>query len=246
MKLHKHIFFIAQAIVLVAGARTLHGAAGNIPTKPFIDAFIEKLVLYVHVRNPRAFASKPLSLVDGTPQAGIQQRVALLRDISEMQWGKKNKQGKIVRKFLRLQGKPVTLKELLEIEATASDEQREAFKVSIEDAIKYFERIYAPYWEKAQRLKPILAQVIRDWAKEQRVHEQEKEHTETTLLESWGNQPAGTERLFFREKIVSFKALDEFLEELKLFLVDFILSCPLSLLEYEKALATRQAKELDF
>lgn len=113
----------------------------------------------------------------------------------------------------------------LELQLSAADRT-----VAVQRFITQFEKTAQPYLKDIHVARELINPCINAWAKQR-----QQPNTLLRVLNTSEFQP-GKEHALFVKHITSLKALDQFLEDLHLFLNDFIASLPKSFAKYQAAL----------
>jgi hypothetical protein len=119
-----------------------------------------------------------------------------------------------------------TIEELITLEQQQSPEHQSLLIQALDKAIKIFEENSDKNFKDVQESKHLTVTIIRKWSNQRQLP--------NTFLLEWANVQPGHEKEHFRQHITSFAALNDFLRDLKLFLRDFMRSCPKSLMSYSK------------
>lgn len=120
-----------------------------------------------------------------------------------------------------------SFKDLVKLESQLSAADH---TVAVQRFITQFEKTAQPYLKDIHVASTIIGPCIDSWTRQRN-----KTHTILRMLNTSEFQP-GKEHALFVKHITSLKALDQFLEDLHLFLSDFIASLPKSYAKYQAAL----------
>jgi hypothetical protein len=229
--------------------KTYAHQTNKIPTQPVAD-FLLRIGMITDI-NPQPFYSPVIKLIDGTPNVEIPKMLKLVLQLHFLQHGEPRPDKRELSKQISFEGERLSVAELMEIEtmyltgrATETNQDPAAVELSPElkkaliDAKTIVERIYEPNLKQAAKFKRLLVSIIEDWKYTRREHGYLQHHS---LLEDWGEQAPGTERAFFRNTITSFTTLSQFIDELKMFIIDMLTSCPRSAQAYNDALQARKS-----
>jgi hypothetical protein len=120
-----------------------------------------------------------------------------------------------------------TLKELVELEANSSvNERLDLQKALLEKAKTSISAITEPFMENANDIKEYMVTLIEESCK--------KRNRSDSLLLQWASQKKGTELEYFKSSLVSFAVIDLFCSDLLHFLDDLVYSCPKARKEYKE------------
>lgn len=171
--------------------------------------------------------SEVLRLIDGTSFINIAQILHFGHQIRILQYGAKDEAtGKPVG-ILIVNGKHYSLKQLIELEK----ETVQNYKEVLAEAINYFTKVSEPYLEEAKGTKEYMVDLIQKWSKQ-------RNKPSTPLLE-WSKLEC-SEQEAFRRNVLTLTDLDEFCDDLTLFLADLIRSCEKSWKQYKLILQQMQ------
>ena len=184
-------------------------------------------------QKPIVIDSDVLRFIDGTPFIDIAQILHFGHQIRVLQNGEKDeKSGKLVG-ILTYKSERYTLKQLVELEKTLLSEAR-SFKEVLNEAISYFEKVSIPYLDEAKGSKHYMIDLIQKWSRQR--------HKPSTPLLEW-SKLEGSEQEAFRRNVKTCTHLDEFCDDLTLFLIDLIRSCEKSWKQYRLLLKEMQQKQ---
>ena len=120
-----------------------------------------------------------------------------------------------------------SFKDLVKLESQLSASDR---TVAVQRFITQFEKTAQPYLKDIHVARDIINPCINSWSKQRK-----QPNTLLRVLNTNEFQP-GKEHALFTKHITSLKTLDQFLEDLHLFLSDFVASLPKSFAKYQAAL----------
>ncbi len=124
--------------------------------------------------------------------------------------------------------KSCSFKDLIKLESQLSESDR---TITVQRFIAQFEKTAQPYLQQIHVARDILKPCLAAWMKQRK--------QPNSLLRLFNNDEfkPGKEHALFIKQITTLKILDQFLEDLHLFLADFTASLPKSLAKYHAALA---------
>lgn len=164
-------------------------------------------------RTPITLNVDTLKIVDGTPLVNLVEIVKFKAKIRNM----------LDQKITN----SCSFKDLVKLESQLSTADR---TVAVQRFITQFEKTAHPYLKDIHVARDIINPCINAWSKQR-----QQPNTLLRVLNTNEFQP-GKEHTLFVKHITSLKALDQFLEDLHLFLSDFIASLPKSFAKYQAAL----------
>lgn len=166
------------------------------------------------IRNAIAFVDGHLGRINGNT-IGIMIEVA--QKIQDIQHGNRDPQNRALRigKFV-FNGKAYSIAELANIESQyVGNPELNALLV---EAKRGFEDLVAQFIGQASGTKDILIMLIQESC-----HRRDRKNS---LLLTWASAPDGHETVIFHTEVQSFKALNDFCQDLTHFLGDLTMSCP--------------------
>ena len=170
--------------------------------------------------------SDVLKIIDGTSFVNIGEIVRFGIQIKTLWKGKKDRSTGNIIGLIEYEGQFYTVEQLALLEKSPSALNMVALDEALNLAVEHFQSIAEPYLEQAKGTKKYMVALIEQWSKQ-------RNKPDTALLE-WSKQD-NNEKEAFQENVQSFGNLNDFLEDLILFLTDFISSCPKSNEKYEAA-----------
>lgn len=180
--------------------------------------------------EPVLIDSPGIHFIDKIGVVDVNSIMHFIRQIFELDYGKRKKdaQGNYIQEgLLTFEGNKCTIEDLVSIEEKYRLEAKKmrSLKKLLDEAINKFEIISEPHLREAQGSKEYTAQLMEIWSKL-------RNRPDTELLE-WDKNNSDA-KASLRKHITTFKDLHIFLNDLALFLRDFIHSCPLSYERYKK------------
>jgi len=162
---------------------------------------------------------------DGTKRMNIADMLKLEVGIKRLQSGKRGR-GDVTYK-----DEYYTIQQLVDLEEDGALNDSEAYREALDQALTKFERLYEGYLKQARGFKALLLDLIRQWA-------DQRERKDSMLID-WGKQSAGHESEKFRQFVKSFKNLNSFLDDLKMFVGDLRFTCEQSTREFVEDMQQR-------
>lgn len=168
--------------------------------------------------------SPALHFVDGTPFIKINLMIYFARLLHKMQ-----EDGRLVHEnhelVIQWQNKTCGLKVLAQLEKESPEIN--LTKV-LDHALTIFDEISAPYLEEIRSAKQYMVLLIKQWSvQRQRSH---------SLLLNWASIEGHNEHAEFRKVVTTITQLDEFCDDLILFLRDLMHTCKLSRQQFMAAI----------
>lgn len=161
-----------------------------------------------------AIVSPVLKLIDGTNRLNLIKIIQFRKWLRELHW---------INPQIEFRGKLYTLKQLADLEASMIPEE---FKQVFTRATEKFAEVAVPYMEDAAGSEEYIRELVKQWAAQ-------RSRSKSLLLE-WCELTSHAQAVFYKN-IKTFRDLNQFLEDLEIFLGDFIQSCPKSLEQIKNA-----------
>ena len=189
-------------------------------------------ILLPNLIRSEVINSEVLKFIDGTPLVKIPQLVHFAVQINVFQSGPKSPAQKTmgIKKIMH-HGKEYTLEELLALEEQYPDDD---YSEALSNAIIIFEAIAMPYLENARGSEEYMVKLILAWSKQR--------NKPSTYLLVW-SQVTKNEHEIFVKNMTSLTKLNEFCNDLKLFLTDFMNTCKKSWKQYKQQREEQQKKK---
>lgn len=192
--------------------------------------FEEMLKSYV----PIAFNCPGIGLLDKLGLIKPEDNFRLIKQMYWLQWGKKNRETGLYEGQITYKDHQYTIRELVVLEQQANTFEKKELAELLENTLITFKNIVGPFFLEAQGYKEFVISVIKEWVQlRQRPH---------SLLNVWETIEIGQEEKLFTEMLPTFYKLNEFLDDLTLFMHDFIENCPVSLKKYKEELKEFEQK----
>jgi|GEM_PF-5386951 len=176
-------------------------------------------------QKPIKIDSPIINLINGTSLIDIESIINFRLKLREFNLG-------IPKKLCSYKGVEYSVHELGLLEDLPTADQEE-LKQTRDNAITLFEKFSEPHLKEAQASRHFTVKIIAKWL-EQRGRPQ-------SHLGEWSRHSAAEERALFRKEMVTFKKIDEFCDDLTLFLLDLIYSCDKSYQKYREKKAAENA-----
>ena len=157
--------------------------------------------------------------------------------IRDLLLGKKDATGKTVG-LIPFKNQLKCLKDIVEIE---NNDTNSLDSPDLQKALQKSMNLFAIMSEenlretKGAATKAMTTELIKTWSNQRNLP--------NTLLLEWSKVEEGQEQEHFRQIITNFIEFDHFLEDLKIFLKDFMNSCPKSLNNYKTVLMEARSRE---
>lgn len=181
-------------------------------------------------QKPLKIESPIINIINGTSFINIENIINFRLKIREFNWG-------VQKKLCTYKGNEYCVHELAQLED--SDTDIASLKAALADTILLFEKISDPYLKDAQAGRHFTVKIIGKWM--------EQRDRPTSHLGEWSRTSPAEERALFRKEMTTFKKIDEFCNDLTLFLLDLIYSCDKSYQKYrEKKAAENAGKKSEF
>lgn len=172
--------------------------------------------------SPIVINSNVLRFIDGTPFVKISHLVHFALQVRVFRRGpKSNAQEAMNIKKINHKNTLYTLQELL---AYQEQHPHDNYSAALREAIEIFEEITIPYLENARGSEEYMIKLIHDWSKQR--------NKPNTYLLTWSQANRNEHEVFVRH-MTSLKRLDEFCNDLEIFLTDFMNTCKKSWKQYK-------------
>lgn len=187
--------------------------------------------------------SRVFMLMDGFElgYSNVHKAHVFIGKIQELLQGKKDHTGTHIG-LIPFKEHKLSVKELAAIEKMHGNnpENTEHLHKALTKAIDIFESMSDEHLRETQgvnrdAIKEMTTELIEKWSVQRNLPH--------TILLAWSSVEDGQEKEHFRRVVISFAQLDNFLEDLKMFLKDFMHSCPKSFERYKTALLEARSRE---
>lgn len=173
---------------------------------------------YIHAEHKKivyqAIVSPVLKFIDGTNRLNLIKIIQFRKWLRELHW---------INPQIEFDGKLHTIKQLTDLESNLSPEE---FKYAFAKAIEKFAEVAVPYMQDAAGSEDYIKELVKQWSVQ-------RNRPQSSLLE-WSELTSHAQAVFYKN-IKTFRDLNQFLEDLEIFLGDFIQSCPKSLEQIKNA-----------
>lgn len=184
----------------------------------------------LHNAKPIDIDSNVLHAVDGTPFIKIHEMIHFVKELDILLLGERKEQRRIG--IFIIDGIAMNLTQAVAYFAEHGDSNPALYRQIFNEAFNFFEKAAEPYYADIGSSKAFMIELIRQWSVQRQL-------TDSPLLE-WSNVN-GDEKAAARKNIKTLEELENFVQHLRLFMIDLTCSCKKSFRYYKELLAQQKA-----